>query len=194
MDIAVEGGGEQAAEVLPLDESYCHGDADRPALKCLSELGDLDPDQSAREPQCSPVRSSAAQDSSLNTSECAVMENHTHSDPDSTASSEVPLSALPCHVAEKAEIPEQELYNSFHYWRTPIPQIDLDLELLEKRYNTANEVSAASFSTQVSTPALDRKQLEELIENLEPHIDDPDVKGDKDLFYYYCYYYCENTR
>lgn len=64
---------------------------------------------------------------------------------------------------------EQELFNSFHYWRTPIPEIDLDLELLEEEKRP-------------SAPALGRKQLEELIENLEPHIDDPDVKGERCFF------------
>lgn len=182
MDIAVEGGGEQAAEVLPQDESCCRGDADRPSPKCLSEQGDLDPDQSAREPRCSPDTSPAAQDSPCNPSEGTVMENSTHSDQDTTANLEVPSSALPTHLAEKADIPEQELYNSFHYWRTPIPQIDLDLELLEEKCNSAGEVSAASSSSQVSTHSLDRKQLEELIENLEPHIDDPDVKGEESCF------------
>ncbi|XP_034165375.2 serine/threonine-protein phosphatase 4 regulatory subunit 1 isoform X3 [Pangasianodon hypophthalmus] len=180
LDIAVEGGGEQAAEALPLDESCCHVDADRPSPKCLSELCDLDQDQSAREPQCSPATCPTAQDSPSNTSEGLVTEDPTHLNPDSTTSSEVPSSALPSHVAEKAEIPEQELYNSFHYWRTPIAQIDLDLELLEEEFDSDDEVSASS-STQVSTPALDRKQLEELIENLEPHIDDPDVKAQVDV-------------
>lgn len=174
MDIAVEGGGEQAAEALPLDDSCCHGDSDRPSPKCLS---DLIPDQSAREPQCSPASGPAVQDSLPNSCEGTVTETPTYSDQDTTASSEVLSSSLSSHLAEKAEIPEQELYNSFHYWRTPIPQIDLDLELLEEKCNSANEVSAANSASQVSTPALDRKQLEELIENLEPHIDDPDVKG-----------------
>lgn len=172
----MEGGGEQVAEALPLDESCCHVDPDRTSPKCLSELGDLDPDQLAKELPCSP-----AQDSPSNTSEGHVTENPTHSNPNAITSSKVPSSTLPSHVAEKVEIPEQELYNSFHYWRTPIPQINLDLELLEEKCNSNDEVSAASSSTQVPTPALDRKQLEELIENLEPHIDDPDVKGKEGL-------------
>lgn len=60
----------------------------------------------------------------------------------------------------------QELFNSFHFWRTPIPQ--MELELLEDRCSTA-------------PPPLDREQLQELIENLEPHIDDPDVKAQVDV-------------
>lgn len=182
----MEGGGEQVAEALPLDESCCHVDPDRPSPKCLSELGDLDPDRLAKELQCSPTTSPAAPASPSNTAEGHVTENPTHSNPDAITSSEVPSSTLPSHVAEKVEIPEQELYNSFHYWRTPIPQIDLDLELLEEKCNSNDEVSAASSSTQVSTPALDRKQLEELIENLEPHIDDPDVKGKEGVVFFCC--------
>ncbi|KAM9487790.1 serine/threonine-protein phosphatase 4 regulatory subunit 1 isoform 2-T2 [Clarias gariepinus] len=179
VDIDVEGGGEQAAEALSPDESCCHVDADRPSPKCLSELADLDADKTSREPRCSPpVSSTAQQDSPSNTSEDLVSENRTLSKPDTADDTEVLSSALPNHVAE---IPEQELYNSFHYWRTPIPQIDLDLELFEKKCNTDDKLSATCSSTHISTPALDRKQLEELIENLEPHIDDPDVKAQVDV-------------
>ncbi|XP_026097363.1 serine/threonine-protein phosphatase 4 regulatory subunit 1 isoform X1 [Carassius auratus] len=68
---------------------------------------------------------------------------------------------------EEEEIPEQELFNSFHFWRTPIPRLDPELELEEDRRPPA--------------PPLDRKHLQELIENLEPHIDDPDVKAQVDV-------------
>lgn len=75
----------------------------------------------------------------------------------------------------------QELFNSFHYWRTPIPEIDIDLEL----HQTEAEASSPERPVvqQVSSPVspniamATRKELEEMIENLEPHIDDPDVKG-----------------
>lgn len=73
-----------------------------------------------------------------------------------------------CDVAQG--IPDHELFNSFHYWRTPIPE--LDLNLLEEEIPP---------STPNAAPTLDRKQLEELIENLEPHIDDPDVKAQVDV-------------
>uniref|UniRef100_A0A9J8AMQ5 Serine/threonine-protein phosphatase 4 regulatory subunit 1 n=1 Tax=Cyprinus carpio carpio TaxID=630221 RepID=A0A9J8AMQ5_CYPCA len=73
-----------------------------------------------------------------------------------------------CLPSSSEEIPEQELFNSFHFWRTPIPRIDPELELLEE-------------DRRPSAPALDRKHLQELIENLEPHIDDPDVKAQVDV-------------
>ncbi|TSK16101.1 Serine/threonine-protein phosphatase 4 regulatory subunit 1 [Bagarius yarrelli] len=180
VDIAVEGGGEQAAEALPVDESFCNVGTDRPDSMCHSELGDLEADQFVREPQSSPATGPTAQDSPSNITECPMVENPTHLNPDTTSSSEVSSCELPRHVEEIVEIPEQELYNSFHYWRTPIPQIDLDLELLEEKCNSVNKISAASSFTQVSS-VLDRKQLEELIENLEPHVDDPDVKAQVDV-------------
>uniref|UniRef100_A0A8C8DFE4 Serine/threonine-protein phosphatase 4 regulatory subunit 1 n=1 Tax=Oncorhynchus tshawytscha TaxID=74940 RepID=A0A8C8DFE4_ONCTS len=71
------------------------------------------------------------------------------------------------YVSPQDNIPEQELYNSFHFWRLPIAEMDLDMELQGK--------------AKASAPVLDRKQLEELIENLEPHIDDPDVKAQVDV-------------
>uniref|UniRef100_A0AAY4BTQ3 Serine/threonine-protein phosphatase 4 regulatory subunit 1 n=1 Tax=Denticeps clupeoides TaxID=299321 RepID=A0AAY4BTQ3_9TELE len=82
----------------------------------------------------------------------------------------------------RQNIPEQELYNSFHYWRTPIPEIDLDMELLEKE-RRSDSPSLGPSGRCGATPALGRKQLEELIENLEPHIDDPDVKGRPSLLH-----------
>uniref|UniRef100_A0A8C8K1M3 Serine/threonine-protein phosphatase 4 regulatory subunit 1 n=1 Tax=Oncorhynchus tshawytscha TaxID=74940 RepID=A0A8C8K1M3_ONCTS len=76
---------------------------------------------------------------------------------------------------------EQELYNSFHFWRMPIAEMDLDIELLQHGESCQQESpsygSSSHGKTKASAPVLDRKQLEELIENLEPHIDDPDVKA-----------------
>uniref|UniRef100_A0A8B9I0D5 Serine/threonine-protein phosphatase 4 regulatory subunit 1 n=1 Tax=Astyanax mexicanus TaxID=7994 RepID=A0A8B9I0D5_ASTMX len=138
VDVAVEGGGEQVAEALPVDESFCDVDSESSNPMCLPGSSEPDPGPVAEEPQSVPEDNSPS---------------------------------LSSPVLEKVDIPEQELFNSFHYWRTPIPQIDLDLELLEK--NPSSQVS--------STSALGRKQLEELIENLEPHIDDPDVKAQVDV-------------
>ncbi|XP_026944343.1 serine/threonine-protein phosphatase 4 regulatory subunit 1 isoform X3 [Orcinus orca] len=76
---------------------------------------------------------------------------------------------------------DQELYNSFHFWRTPLPEIDLDVELEQGSGNklgpeglegTPEATAPASANITMAT----RKELEEMIENLEPHIDDPDVK------------------
>uniref|UniRef100_A0A8C7GMY8 Serine/threonine-protein phosphatase 4 regulatory subunit 1 n=1 Tax=Oncorhynchus kisutch TaxID=8019 RepID=A0A8C7GMY8_ONCKI len=84
------------------------------------------------------------------------------------------------YVSPQDNIPEQELYNSFHFWRLPIAE--MDMELLQQGEMVPEEppcyVSSSQGKAKASAPVLDRKQLEELIENLEPHIDDPDVKGE----------------
>ncbi|KAM7176982.1 serine/threonine-protein phosphatase 4 regulatory subunit 1 isoform 2-T2 [Macrochelys suwanniensis] len=84
--------------------------------------------------------------------------------------------------SQETSLSEQELYNSFHFWRTPLPEIDIDLELQqtdqimpdpEIREGTKDVTVPASSNITMAT----RKELEEMIENLEPHIDDPDVKA-----------------
>ncbi|XP_069885745.1 serine/threonine-protein phosphatase 4 regulatory subunit 1 isoform X3 [Dipodomys merriami] len=77
---------------------------------------------------------------------------------------------------------DQELYNSFHFWRTPLPEIDLDIELQEDSGKSPSS-ERAEEALEVPVPGspnitmATRKELEEMIENLEPHIDDPDVKA-----------------
>ncbi|XP_044282252.1 serine/threonine-protein phosphatase 4 regulatory subunit 1 isoform X1 [Varanus komodoensis] len=90
----------------------------------------------------------------------------------------LPATALSFQVNS---VSEQELYNSFHFWRTPLPKIDIDLELQETARILDSEtqegeqevIASASSSITMAT----RKELEEMIENLEPHMDDPDVKA-----------------
>ncbi|XP_016287174.1 serine/threonine-protein phosphatase 4 regulatory subunit 1 isoform X3 [Monodelphis domestica] len=75
---------------------------------------------------------------------------------------------------------DQELYNSFHFWRTPLPEIDLDLELEQDTEKTLESPEGTPKVTLPDSPNITmatRKELEEMIENLEPHIDDPDVKA-----------------
>lgn len=152
-DVGEEGGGEQTAEDLSGEESIS-GDS-----KCLPEeteplSGPAEPveEQTSAQEDLSPPPQSPEADPTPNSPVKSSEEN------------------ISGPSAGTHEIPEQELFNSFHYWRTPIPDIDLDLLKEEEEEIRPSNSSAA--------PALGRKQLEELIENLEPHIDDPDVKGE----------------
>uniref|UniRef100_A0A8C9RI83 Serine/threonine-protein phosphatase 4 regulatory subunit 1 n=1 Tax=Scleropages formosus TaxID=113540 RepID=A0A8C9RI83_SCLFO len=109
--------------------------------------------------------SEAASESSRNPGDhcCSTSAAAVAEVPDAGPFEEQVLPPLLRCAPQEGTVLEQELYNSFHYWRTPIPAIDLDVEL-------GSPGSSAA-------PVLGRKELEELIENLEPHIDDPDVKG-----------------
>uniref|UniRef100_A0A674D4P2 Serine/threonine-protein phosphatase 4 regulatory subunit 1 n=1 Tax=Salmo trutta TaxID=8032 RepID=A0A674D4P2_SALTR len=175
VDVAEEGGGEQAAEALmdASDGGLCCEDADI-VSECLcgekskKEPSSLTPDSSdtagAREVEEAP--------SGDTENEPQPPEKHTTSNEKDDSPADIselislsePVEESPS-VSPQDSIPEQELYNSFHFWRMPIAEMDLDMELLHQG------------KTKASAPVLDRKQLEELIENLEPHIDDPDVKA-----------------
>ncbi|MBN3284294.1 PP4R1 phosphatase, partial [Polyodon spathula] len=108
---------------------------------------------------------------------CETRENTT-----TTTTSSNTLSGT---ISKDKPIPEQELYNSFHYWRNPLPLIDLELELQqaqeaqERQKGFPKPHSPQSQLSHIS-PAR-RKELEEMIENLEPHVDDPDVKAQVDV-------------
>uniref|UniRef100_A0A803VDY0 Serine/threonine-protein phosphatase 4 regulatory subunit 1 n=1 Tax=Ficedula albicollis TaxID=59894 RepID=A0A803VDY0_FICAL len=80
--------------------------------------------------------------------------------------------------SQETSLSEQELYNSFHFWRTPIPEIDIDFELQQTSdIKLDREIQELTMPVSPSIPMATRKELEEMIENLEPHIDDPDVKA-----------------
>ncbi|XP_039238417.1 serine/threonine-protein phosphatase 4 regulatory subunit 1 isoform X8 [Pipra filicauda] len=80
--------------------------------------------------------------------------------------------------SQEASLSEQELYNSFHFWRTPLPEIDIDFELQQTSdIKLDREIQELTMPVSPSIPMATRKELEEMIENLEPHIDDPDVKA-----------------
>lgn len=89
--------------------------------------------------------------------------------------------SAPVLNSQENSVSEQELYNSFHFWRTPLPEIDIDLELQETAGIVDSETQegkqgvVAPMSSNITMAT--RKELEEMIENLEPHMDDPDVKG-----------------
>ncbi|XP_074208528.1 serine/threonine-protein phosphatase 4 regulatory subunit 1 isoform X1 [Camelus bactrianus] len=86
---------------------------------------------------------------------------------------------------EEPGLLDQE-YNSFHFWRTPLPEIDLDMELGQGSGSPLGPEGPGA-APQVSVPGsasltmATRKELEELIENLEPHVDDPDVRAQVDV-------------
>ncbi|KAJ8277561.1 hypothetical protein GJAV_G00076640 [Gymnothorax javanicus] len=160
MDVAVEGGGEHLAPEASCDAEPTHNSA--PAGNQGPAEPDLDPVMVAENGFAAERVDSGGSD----------LEKRADS---GVGVSEEPWEPSPQPGLVGNPIPEQEMYNSFHYWRTPIIDIDLDLELPEK-------VEPSDVPSQeTSTPTLGRKELEEMIENLEPHVDDPDVKAQVDV-------------
>ncbi|XP_031652639.1 serine/threonine-protein phosphatase 4 regulatory subunit 1 isoform X4 [Oncorhynchus kisutch] len=190
MDVAEQGGGEQTAEALALDgpECLCGKEASSLALNSdpSEKEGDSTSTAGAQEEEEAP---SVATESTKN--EPHEKRTTSNEKDDSPADILAPSSfSLPepaeeesPYVSPQDNIPEQELYNSFHFWRLPIAE--MDMELLQQGEMVPEEppcyVSSSQGKAKASAPVLDRKQLEELIENLEPHIDDPDVKAQVDV-------------
>lgn len=87
---------------------------------------------------------------------------------------------------------DQELFNSFHFWRTPILEIDLDKELQQDSGEPlspegSGDASGVPGPGSPNITMATRKELEEMIENLEPHMDDPDVKGMEESIIFFLY-------
>lgn len=87
-----------------------------------------------------------------------------------------------CTSSPEATPLDQDMFNSFHFWRTPLPEIDLDKELQqdpEERLSPerTRDAPAVSIPGSPNITMATQKELEEMIENLEPHMDDPDVKA-----------------
>uniref|UniRef100_A0A8D3CIX9 WW-binding domain-containing protein n=1 Tax=Scophthalmus maximus TaxID=52904 RepID=A0A8D3CIX9_SCOMX len=60
-----------------------------------------------------------------------------------------------------------ENFNSFNYWRSPLPDISGELEMLS--YNCPNSMSSHGKSTS--------DQIQKVLDCLQPHMDDPDVQA-----------------
>lgn len=89
--------------------------------------------------------------------------------------------------SQETSLSEQELYNSFHFWRTPLPEIDIDFELQQTSdIKLDREIQEFTMPVSPNIPMATRKELKEMIENLEPHIDDPDVKGMVKILKHFC--------
>uniref|UniRef100_A0A8C8K7B1 Putative WW-binding domain-containing protein n=1 Tax=Oncorhynchus tshawytscha TaxID=74940 RepID=A0A8C8K7B1_ONCTS len=184
VDVAEEGGGEQVADGGP-----CCEDADI-VPECLcgekskKEPSSLTPDSSdrvaAREEEEAPSGDTENEPQPPEKHTTSNEKDDSPADISEPSSLSEPVEESPS-VSPQDSIPEQELYNSFHFWRMPIAEMDLDIELLQHGESCQQESpsygSSSHGKTKASAPVLDRKQLEELIENLEPHIDDPDVKA-----------------
>ncbi|MBN3288530.1 PP4R1 phosphatase, partial [Polyodon spathula] len=65
----------------------------------------------------------------------------------------------------------EDTYNSFNYWRPPLPDISHDLELLQP------QVKGEMESVWSSEGPATRREIQKALESLQPHMDDPDVQA-----------------
>ncbi|XP_059836354.1 serine/threonine-protein phosphatase 4 regulatory subunit 1 [Hypanus sabinus] len=71
-----------------------------------------------------------------------------------------------------------DMFNSFVYWRSPLPDISFDLEMLQsvvkEEQRDQNVGSISGTLSEVSTAS---SELEKVLESLQAHLDDPDVQA-----------------
>lgn len=83
-----------------------------------------------------------------------------------------------------------ENFNSFHYWRSPLPDISGELEMLncqtsvevteteEKEEEEAEELEENCPDSKSSHGKATSDQIQKVLDCLQPHIADPDVQGE----------------
>lgn len=85
--------------------------------------------------------------------------------------------------------PTDENFNSFHYWRSPLPDISGELEMLtgqtsevaekeEQRKMEMEDIEECCPETMTSHGKATSDQIQKVLDCLQPHIDDPDVQGE----------------
>lgn len=94
----------------------------------------------------------------------------------------------------KEKEPTDENFNSFHYWRSPLPDISGELEMMncpkssraaeqqqqqgEEEEKEEMEEVGNHFAESKSSPGkATSDQIQKVLDCLQPHMDDPDVQG-----------------
>lgn len=69
--------------------------------------------------------------------------------------------------------PAEDVFNTFLYWRPPLPDISQDLELLQFKAEKHNDACSLPCNNCVAS-----SEIKKVLESLQEHIDDPDVQGE----------------
>lgn len=67
----------------------------------------------------------------------------------------------------------EDVFNTFLYWRPPLPDISQDLELLQFKTEKHKDSCSLPCNNCVAS-----SEIKKVLESLQEHIDDPDVQGE----------------
>lgn len=67
----------------------------------------------------------------------------------------------------------EDIFNTFLYWRPPLPDISQDLELLQFKTEKHKDSCSVPCNNCVAS-----SEIKKVLESLQEHIDDPDVQGE----------------
>uniref|UniRef100_A0AAQ5ZHM7 Putative WW-binding domain-containing protein n=1 Tax=Amphiprion ocellaris TaxID=80972 RepID=A0AAQ5ZHM7_AMPOC len=91
-----------------------------------------------------------------------------------TSSNESPTATNNAKNTKETEQTDEN-FNSFHYWRSPLPDISGELEMLSCQ--TSEEVVEKEEKKESSHGKATSDQIQKVLDCLQPHIDDPDVQA-----------------
>uniref|UniRef100_A0A8C0H0Y3 Putative WW-binding domain-containing protein n=1 Tax=Chelonoidis abingdonii TaxID=106734 RepID=A0A8C0H0Y3_CHEAB len=69
----------------------------------------------------------------------------------------------------------EDIFNTFLYWRPPLPDISQDLELLQSK--TEKREEGCSMSKAICKNCVASSEIKKVLESLQEHMDDPDVQA-----------------
>lgn len=67
----------------------------------------------------------------------------------------------------------EDVFNTFLYWRPPLPDISQELELLQFKTEKHKDSCSGPCNNCVAS-----SEIKKVLESLQEHIDDPDVQGE----------------
>ncbi|XP_038225255.1 serine/threonine-protein phosphatase 4 regulatory subunit 1-like isoform X1 [Dermochelys coriacea] len=85
-----------------------------------------------------------------------------------------------CHVSNCQGVNSrfqsaEDVFNTFLYWRPPLPDISQDLELLQSK--TEKHEEGCSMSKAMCNNCVASSEIKKVLESLQEHMDDPDVQA-----------------
>uniref|UniRef100_A0A8C0H628 Putative WW-binding domain-containing protein n=1 Tax=Chelonoidis abingdonii TaxID=106734 RepID=A0A8C0H628_CHEAB len=80
-----------------------------------------------------------------------------------------------CQGANSRFQSAEDIFNTFLYWRPPLPDISQDLELLQSK--TEKREEGCSMSKAICKNCVASSEIKKVLESLQEHMDDPDVQA-----------------
>lgn len=122
------------------------------------------------------LKADSVEDSALAGAELTRLSPATSASLKLPAGSDLPIHSLPGPGSSTCPEGPEDVFNNFIYWRTPLPDISKDLELLLSEAGPQEEGCSRPETVQHSCVA--RSEIQKVLDSLQEHLmNDPDVQG-----------------
>uniref|UniRef100_A0A8C7C1S3 Putative WW-binding domain-containing protein n=1 Tax=Neovison vison TaxID=452646 RepID=A0A8C7C1S3_NEOVI len=122
------------------------------------------------------LKADSVEDSALAGAELTRLSPATSASLKLPAGSDLPIHSLPGPGSSTCPEGPEDVFNNFIYWRTPLPDISKDLELLLSEAGPQEEGCSRPETVQHSCVA--RSEIQKVLDSLQEHLmNDPDVQA-----------------